>query len=263
MKKKAILQSICSLLLFCLMFFLLSRVDWLRLFQLSPTAITDKGREVLWTICESGLEKEHSPHITQPVDSLLRHLCQSNGIERESIHLVIAREKEVNAFAYIGNHLVIHTALIGKCRNEQELCGVICHELAHIQKGHIKQKVSFSLALSSVLYFLSGGQDSGAAANIIQHVSSAAFSRDLEAEADLTAVLYMKEARINPMGLATFLEEMESYGVLEYLMEHPDTQKRAANIRKEAQGIHPPFIQVLNPNTWQKMTDECRQQGLQ
>jgi predicted Zn-dependent protease len=36
-----------------------------------------------------------------------------------------------------GNRLVVFSGLIGACENAEELCGVLAHEIAHMEEGHI------------------------------------------------------------------------------------------------------------------------------
>lgn len=97
-----------------------------------------------------------SDTVLAPLDSLLSHLCEANDIERDKIKLHVVQSNEVNAFAFPDNHLVVFTSLIAKCENQEELCGVMAHEIAHMQKGHIMKKLVKEVGLSALVGMASG-----------------------------------------------------------------------------------------------------------
>ena len=141
MIKKILLQSLVSVVLFLAVLFSFSRVDWLSVFDLRETVIEEKLGDMYWDLYSGSGGFVESDTVIAPLDSLLLHLCEANDIERDKIKLHVAQSDEVNAFAFPDNHLVVFTSLIAKCENQEELCGVMAHEIAHMQKGHIMKKL--------------------------------------------------------------------------------------------------------------------------
>ena len=145
-----------------------------------------------------------SDTVLAPLDSLLSHLCEANDIERDKIKLHVVQSNEVNAFAFPDNHLVVFTSLIAKCENQEELCGVMAHEIAHMQKGHIMKKLVKEVGLSALVGMASGGQSGEVLRSTAKLLSSTAYDRTLESEADKTAVFYLLQSGINPEPLVNF-----------------------------------------------------------
>lgn len=136
MIKKIFLQSIVSAMLFLIVLFSFSRVDWLSVFDLRETVIEEKLGDMYWDLYSGSAVFLESDTVLAPLDSLLSHLCEANDIERDKIKLHVVQSNEVNAFAFPDNHLVVFTSLIAKCENQEELCGVMAHEIAHMQKSY-------------------------------------------------------------------------------------------------------------------------------
>ena len=158
MIKKIFLQSIVSAMLFLIVLFSFSRVDWLSVFDLRETVIEEKLGDMYWDLYSGSAVFLESDTVLAPLDSLLSHLCEANDIERDKIKLHVVQSNEVNAFAFPDNHLVVFTSLIAKCENQEELCGVMAHEIAHMQKGHIMKKLVKEVGLSALVGMASGGQ---------------------------------------------------------------------------------------------------------
>ncbi|MEO0579831.1 MAG: M48 family metalloprotease, partial [Pseudomonadota bacterium] len=56
-------------------------------------------------------------------------------------HFFVVDDPSINAFALPGGYIGIHTGLIEATRNENELAGVVAHEIAHVTKRHIARAV--------------------------------------------------------------------------------------------------------------------------
>ena len=115
MIKKIFLQSIVSAMLFLIVLFSFSRVDWLSVFDLRETVIEEKLGDMYWDLYSGSAVFLESDTVLAPLDSLLSHLCEANDIERDKIKLHVVQSNELNAFAFPDNHLVVFTSLIAKC----------------------------------------------------------------------------------------------------------------------------------------------------
>ena len=61
----------------------------------------------------------------------------------------------INAFAFFGGHIGVHTGLMRRAENESELASVLAHEISHVTQRHIARRMqaqqrSSPLALSLI-----------------------------------------------------------------------------------------------------------------
>ena len=256
--KKILIEFLISALLFFGIFYATLQVDWMKLFRLQPTIVGDKLSEWVWKMAESSLWEVNNHDVCVPIDSLVHEMCKANDISMADVHVVINRDNEVNAFATVGNHLIINTALIKKMENESQLCAVIAHEMAHLRLGHIKSAVRQQAVITVFFALISGNGHSEVLANLTSKIISNSITRAKENEADEQGARYMHAMHIDPMEMANTLETFESYGILSYLMDHADSKKRAAHIRKMHFPDNGPYRKILSQETWEKLKRACQ-----
>ena len=230
-------QALISLLIMGGFFWGVSRVDWMDLMGLKPTFVADITSRSLWHFMEMQIDQSHDQDAIHRLDSMVTRLCHKNNLPEDEITVVLAKDSEVNAYATVGSHLVVNTGLLDDCRSDAELMGVLAHEVAHLQLGHIQRSVQAEFGTIVFFTLISGGQNSGTMANILKEITTNAFSRHYEQEADDTAVTYLQKAGTDPCALADFLDRMPSYGPLSYAGTHPDSRERANTIRRKAKKL--------------------------
>ena len=235
---KTLKQAAVSVLVFGAVLFAFSRVDWLNTFGLKETVVEDKLGELWWDVYSSDAAFVDDSLRVLPVDSLLDALCRANDIDRSAIFLHLVEDEEVNAFACPGNHLVVNTALLDSCHNADELSGVMAHELAHLTQGHVMQKLVKEIGLSALVVMTSGSGGTETLGEVARVLTSTAYDRTLESEADALAVHYLLAAGIDPNALADFLlrlsAEEELPALAEWISTHPSSAERARRIRQLA-----------------------------
>jgi Zn-dependent protease with chaperone function len=232
--KKLASQALASLCIFIISISAMNTADWMSIFGLKPNSVKTATEKVLWEITSLQIREVTTPELVAPLDSIVTHVCMSNNIERSSINLHICRTNEVNAFAMGGRHILVNTGLINSCRTQHELAGVIAHELAHLECGHIGQNTQIQLCMLIVEMLLTSGSNTQKGEDITSAATQIArnyFIRENETEADERAVEYLVKARMNPAALGDFLERMESLQHLDFLSTHPDSKKRALHIK--------------------------------
>ena len=148
---KVIIQALISCAVFLAVLFGFAQVDWLSVLQLNNGSLEKKLGDIYWDFYRQQGDYMEDEELLLPIDSLVEHICTANDIDREDIKLHLLKTEDVNAFALPDKHLVIHSALVLECKNEMELCGVIAHEIAHMQKGHVMRKLTKSVGLSVLL----------------------------------------------------------------------------------------------------------------
>lgn len=255
--KKAVLELFALLALFFGSWWIIARVDWVNVLQVAKVSSTTEQK--LGELLEDMLSSEElvtRSAITSPVDSLLTRLCSSNNIDRSTIRLHVVANDEVNAFAMPGNHLVVYTGLIKASESPEQLAGVLAHEMAHLQLRHVMKKLIKEVGLSAVLGATGGGE---LIREVLKSLSSSAYDRELEKEADLMAVQYLENANITAEPFAQFLfnlaTEAKVPAVFKWMSTHPDSEERARYILDNADTTLEPQP-VLDPETWNKAKNQ-------
>lgn len=257
--KKLFIQALIMVAMFFTVFFILNQVNWMTIFRVEQLSKTteEKLGDMFWDLFNKTEKEIKNPKVTSPTDSIVSKICISNGIEKDKIKIHIIESSEVNAFLLPNNHLVINSGLILYSENEAELCGVICHELAHMEMNHVMKKLIKEVGLSVLISMTAGNSGSEMIKETAKLLSSTAYDRNLEKEADVKAVDYLLKANINPEPFANFLyklSENESKIVsrLIWISTHPDSKERAKYIIEYYNNRTQNFQSVLNPETWDK-----------
>ena len=251
--KQIIKEFLVSALLFFSILLLTLQVDWMKTFHLTPTIVGDKLSEWVWDLTYMGVNEVKSDHVRLPIDTLVNEMCKANGIDTASIHVVVSKNSEVNAYATVGRHIIVNTGLIEKMDNEAQLCAVIGHEVAHLELGHIQSAIRQKAIFQVVLILLTGNGNTEGLINLTSDMISNSITRAKEDQADEQGARYLYAMHLDPMEMANTLESFESYGILSYLTDHADSKERAARIRKMHFGKNTTFRPVLSPETWQAL----------
>jgi predicted Zn-dependent protease len=180
------------------------------------------------------------------VDEVGNRLVQ-NSFAREStypfeFHLLDDPET-VNAFALPGGQIFITWALMSRLESEDQLAGVLGHEIGHVIGRHgaeqiAKQELSQGLTGAVVLatYDPDNPSSAGSAqvALMLGQLINMRFGRDAELESDFWGVCILNEAGYDPNELVRVMEILNeaSGGVRppEFLSTHPDPGNRIAEI---------------------------------
>ena len=262
--KNIISQGITVIGSFFLLWLLLGEINWMDLFNVekNTSRLEKELGELIWKSIKDQNEEIKDSYVIKSIDSLTNILCNSNNIDRNKIKVHVVRSGEVNAFALPDGHLVIMSQLILNAEDHGELAGVICHEIAHIEKNHVMKKLIKELGLTALISMTSnsGGEVISQAGKI---VSSSAFDRTMERDADIQAVKYLQAAKINPESFAHFLyrlsdSEPEAMKYLTWLSTHPDSKERAEYVIEESLEEQVEYTSVIADETWEKIKDILR-----
>ncbi len=258
--KKVAFQIIIFLAVFYAGWFVLSQVDWMTLLKIEKATKSTEQKigDLFWDMIDKSEKVILNKDIIDPMDSLLTKICISNGIDKSNVKLHIVENNEINAFALPNRHLVVYTGLIKAAESEEEICGVLSHELAHMELDHVMKKLVKEVGLSVLISISSGNGGSGTSRKIVKMLSSSAYDRNLEKEADMKAVDYLVKAQINPEPFANFLYRLASSNSnvnsgLSWISTHPDSKERAENIVQKIKTEPVKYGPVLNPSTWEHL----------
>lgn len=257
---KIVIQGLITLFIFAASWFALSQVNWVKLFKIEKLThhTEDKLGKLFWDFFKTTDKEITSPFVVRTVDSLVDKICEGNHLDRKKIMVHVLQKEEINAFALPGGHLVVYSGLIAASDNPEELCGVMCHEIAHIQLNHVMKKLITEVGLSALIALTTGGRGTETLSSIAKTLSSTAFDRNLEKEADITGVSYLLNANIKYEPFANFLyklsaKENESMKYLTWMSTHPDSKARAEYILDYGKGKQTKTEAVISSETWTKL----------
>ena len=259
--KKVILEFCVTVLFFFALWFGLAQINWVNIFKIEE--VSEKTEETLgeltWEIFSDSEYENTNEFITKTVDSLVTHIVNKNNINRREIKLHIVDSDEVNAFALPDGHLIINSQLIIQAENQEELAGVIAHELAHIELNHISEKLAKEIGLTVVISAVTGNNNQ-AITKIVKTLTSTAFDRKNEEEADLTAVIYLENANINPVPFSKFLNKLATEEVDDtyptWLSTHPNSEYRAKSVIKAMNKSKTNYSEVISKKTMDKLQEK-------
>ncbi len=147
---------------------------------------------------------------------------------------IIHNDDVLNAFAAPGGYMYFYTGLIKFLDNESQLAGVMAHEMAHVDRRHSTETLTKVYGIEILLSILLGDSPSKLAeiaAGLASGLSTLAFSRKHEYEADEFAVRYLYDTSYHPKGIAGFFEKLESHtSTPEFLSTHPSPDNRLEQI---------------------------------
>ncbi|MFT2091163.1 M48 family metalloprotease [Paraglaciecola sp. 2405UD69-4] len=168
----------------------------------------------------------------------------------------ILNSPDINAFAFFGGHIGIHTGLIFNARTESELASVLAHEVSHVTQRHIARSIeakqkSSPLQIASLLgsiLIAAVNPEAGVAAisttNAASAQSSINYTRQNEKEADRVGIGILAQAGFDPNGASSFFGILAEKSRLKstrlaFLQTHPLPESRIADARSRAASYRP------------------------
>jgi predicted Zn-dependent protease len=190
------------------------------------------------------------PDVTGPVQVTGSRLVRAMGEDVEAIHFFVVDEPQPNAFVVPGGYVFVFSGLLSKLSDDEELAGVLAHELGHVSHNHFFQNRNQILALNLATVaalLLSGGHPAALAFGMgTDYHLKLGYSRENENEADAAAVKFLRKARYDPAGLARFFRTLEVYErfnpplVPAYFTTHPGVSDRLRVVETMIEGTPPP-----------------------
>ena len=188
-------------------------------------------------------------------------------------HFHVIKDDVYNAFATPAGHIFVYTGLLNAMQEEEELAGIMGHEIAHVYCRHISQKIERSKKISmatlagvaaGVLMGLGGAGEAGSAVTMgsvaAGQTAELAYSRENEMQADQLGVEFLTQANYSASGLLEILKKIRSktwFGsdqIPTYLMTHPAVEERIGFISSWLETYnqnHKP-IPLVNPQEFDR-----------
>jgi predicted Zn-dependent protease len=166
---------------------------------------------------------------------------------------IIDDDETLNAFCTPGGYIYLYSGILRYLEQEDELAGVLGHEMAHADERHSTEQLTQIYGISTLLSVLVGG-DPGLIGDIATSVVALQFSREDEAEADDHSVRYLCDTEYASDGAAGFFEQLLAEGqggyVPEFLSSHPSEDHRVEDITALADTLECSVAPSGNDYSW-------------
>ena len=182
---------------------------------------------------------------TQRLRKLTKGITQVDGIP---LNFKVYQTKEVNAFACADGSVRVYTGLMD-LMTDDEVLGVIGHEIGHVAMKHTKKEMRNSLLTSAALEGIASTSQTAATLTDSQlgaignAVLNARYSRKQETEADDYGYEFLKAVGKNPWGMAMSFEKLQrvaggsgaqASAAQKLFSSHPDTETRIQRMSERA-----------------------------
>jgi len=178
------------------------------------------------------------PSITGYVTKVGQQIVEQHSSPPFRFRFYVVKEDIYNAFAAPAGHVFIYTGLLAAMENEEELAGILAHEIAHVLCRHISERIDRSkkIGLATLAGVLTGvflgGSPTVTGAITTGSIAageslSLSYSRENEMEADQVGLKYLTKAGYGGEGLLRILHKIReknwfgSKQIPSYLMTHP------------------------------------------
>jgi len=209
------------------------------------------------------MEIEKSSHlVTDPVvveyvNRIGQNLVK-NSDAKVPFTIKVLDTDEINAMALPGGFFYVNSGLILACDSEDELAGVMAHEIAHVAAHHAAREMTkmnyMQIGQIPLIIFTQGtwtGYGIYEASQLAVPLTFLQFSREYEAEADYLGIQYMYKAGYDPQGMVSIFEKLDALekhkpGALsKAFSDHPATPDRIDAVENEIATILPPEPQYM------------------
>lgn len=154
--------------------------------------------------------------------------------------------KDVNAFSLPGGYIYVYEGLLKYCESDDELAGVLAHEISHAAFRHVatlrkeqSRLDAVTLPLVLIAIFTGGSAGTGLAqtSSLVSQAIGSGWSVKAEESADYGGFQYMLKTKYNPVAMLTFMERLAyddrnrpaiDWGIYR---THPPTRERARALR--------------------------------
>ncbi len=184
-------------------------------------------------------------------------------------HFFVIDEKDVNAFSLPGGYVYVNSGLLKFVRTDDELAGVLAHEITHAAHHHIQSLTHEQAKMNTEMV-------AGLLAAIVAHVNprdianlaagaqytqmgilNTRYSQAAERDADHGGTILLQKAGYNPVAMLTFMQRLSDIEArspkveMGILMDHPYTTERVGLISTELAGMNVP----VTPRAIREATD--------
>ncbi len=203
---------------------------------------------------ERTMEVVHNAEVEAWLNNIGQRLARTPQANAYPYYFQLVNEDSINAFALPGGPMYVHTGLIKAAESEDQVAGVLAHEMSHIALRHGANQMSKAQTWQTIMGVVGaaagvvGGGQCGLMCQAVQlggglteNAVLMRFSRDHERDADLNGARMMAAAGYNPLALAQFFETLEAQagasaqpkGLAAFLSSHPAPGNRVQYVQED------------------------------
>jgi predicted Zn-dependent protease len=228
---------------------------------ITPQQEAEYGAYMLYQLRHMGYLLD-DPLLQDWLEAMGQRVGSASDTPEQTFTFFLLRERQINAFATLGGYVGTNAGLVLTADNEDEVAGVLAHEVSHVTQRHVvraveraqRDQLPILLAMIGAIAVAqqSDSQDAANAstAAIIGAQALAAqrqinYTRSNESEADRVGIQTLARSGYRAGAIADFFERMQlatrsnSGGTAtpEYLRSHPVTITRIAEARDRAERL--------------------------
>jgi len=234
---------------------------------LTPAQEQEYGEYTLFQLRHYGYVLE-DPLLDSWLGNMGHRLAAASDRPEQPFTFFLLHQRQINAFATLGGYVGMNAGTVLAARNEDELAGVLAHEISHVTQRHVlraverakKDQIPIMLATLGVIIAAqagSGGSKDGGGSSRDDAIQAAViggqalaaqrqinYTRTSEAEADRVGMQTLYRSGYNVEGMADFFERMERITRSDsadtapsYLQTHPVTITRMSEARDRAEKL--------------------------
>ena len=196
----------------------------------------------------------NDPVLIEYINDLGNQLIKNAQDINYSFEFFLIKNRQLNAFAFFGGHVGIHSGLITEADTESELASVIAHEISHVSQRHLArrlesqsqtQALSMAGLISGVLISLVNptvGFATLMGSMALSQQASINYTRGNEKEADRVGITLLSASDFDPQGAPDFFSKMAAkyrYKTTPppMLLTHPIPTSRITDARQRAHSL--------------------------
>ncbi|UXI01897.1 M48 family metalloprotease [Photobacterium sp. TY1-4] len=191
------------------------------------------------------------PLLSEYIQDLGHRLVANANDVRTPFNFFLIQNREINAFAFFGGHVAIHSGLYLHANTESELASVVAHEIAHVTQRHLarsmedqarKSPVTLAALVGSMMLAIASPEAGIAAIHATTAASAQGqinYTRSNEKEADRIGIATLVKSGFEAQAMPRFfgrLADQYRYASTPpaMLLTHPLPESRISDSRSRA-----------------------------
>ena len=196
------------------------------------------GNPAQYPLLDSAANKEVYAYLYKVRNNILNSGKVDNKNEFQWRLRVIKDDTTLNAFCTPGGYIYIYTGILKFLETEDQLAGVLGHEIGHADMRHSTRQMTAQYGVQAILDIIGGKYQM--LKEITAGIVNLKFSREHETEADQRSVEYLCPTAYNADAGAVFFQKIEALGGAkqpEFLSTHPNPANRIEHFHTAKQQL--------------------------
>ena len=175
-----------------------------------------------------GMQLNRDPALNKRLQAMVDRLQAVSHAPQVPFRVKIIESEQINAFNTGGELVYVYTGLINDVQSDDELAGILAHEMGHGIGAHL-QREQRSMFLPSIGAALTSialqNNNADQVIGLVNQAVSSGYSRRHEREADILSVVYTYRAGYNPLSFEDFFQRIRKRA-------DQEKQKKEKGLRK-------------------------------